>query len=168
MEGSPEGLIVVAEKGEGTWFAPLDSPDALTQIHVSDRSAIQDARLLRSVESGHTNVGQMGELVNSMGVTAEPVCLDSQAKYALLASGHGDVLFRLLSSSKPDYREKIWDQAAGAIVVTEAGGRITDLAGKSLDFSKGRTLADNRGICATNGLLHETAVDALRTLEADA
>ena len=168
VEGSPEGLILVAVKGEGTWSAPLDTPDALTRIHVSGQSAIQDARLLRSVESGHTNVGQMGELVTHMGVIAEPVCLDSQAKYALLASGHGDVLFRLLSLSKPDYREKIWDQAAGAIVVCEAGGRITDLEGKPLDFAQGRTLAKNRGICATNGLLHETAIDALRTLAGDA
>ena len=42
--------------------------------------------------------------------------MDSQAKYAVLAAGEGDVLLRLLSPSRPDYREKIWDQAAGSIV----------------------------------------------------
>ena len=55
--------------------------------------------------------------------------MDSQAKYAVLAAGGGDVNLRLLSPSRPDYREKIWDQAAGSIVVEEAGGRVSDLNG---------------------------------------
>ena len=38
----------------------------------------------------------------------------------------------------PDYREKIWDHAAGAVIVTEAGGRITDGSGAPLDFGRGR------------------------------
>jgi 3'-phosphoadenosine 5'-phosphosulfate (PAPS) 3'-phosphatase len=37
-----------------------------------------------------------------------------------------------------DYREKIWDHAAGAVIVTEAGGRITDGSGAPLDFGRGR------------------------------
>ena len=84
--------------------------------------------------------------------------MDSQAKYAVLAAGDGDVLLRLISPSRPDYREKIWDQAAGSIVIEEAGGRITDLDGKPLDFSHGRTLAKNRGILATNGHLHDAVL----------
>jgi len=35
---------------------------------------------------------------------------------------------------KPDYREKIWDQAAGSLVLEEAGGRISDLDGPALEF----------------------------------
>ncbi len=92
---------------------------------------------------------------------APPIGMDSQAKYAVLAAGEGDVLLRLLSPSRPDYREKIWDQAAGSIVIEEAGGRITDLDGKPLDFSHGRTLAKNRGILATNGHLHDAVLAAL-------
>jgi 3'-phosphoadenosine 5'-phosphosulfate (PAPS) 3'-phosphatase len=92
--------------------------------------------------------------------------MDSQAKYAVLAAGEGDVLLRLLSPSRPDYREKIWDQAAGSIVILEAGGRITDLDGKALDFSHGRTLAHNRGILATNGHLHDAVLAALRSIDA--
>jgi 3'(2'), 5'-bisphosphate nucleotidase len=90
--------------------------------------------------------------------------MDSQAKYAVLAAGEGDVLLRLISPSRPDYREKIWDQAAGSIVVTEAGGRISDLDGRSLDFSHGRTLATNRGIVATNGRLHDQILNGLRAI----
>jgi 3'(2'), 5'-bisphosphate nucleotidase len=92
--------------------------------------------------------------------------MDSQAKYAVLAAGKGDILLRLLSPSKPGYREKIWDQAAGSIVLEEAGGRISDLDGNPLDFSRGRSLAGNRGVLATNGCLHEAALQALRQLGA--
>jgi 3'(2'), 5'-bisphosphate nucleotidase len=101
-----------------------------------------------------------------LGVTAPPVAMDSQAKYAVLATGEGDVLLRLISRSSPDYRERIWDQAAGSIIVEEAGGRITDLDGQPLDFSQGRTLAKNRGIVATNGHLHDALLDGLRSIGA--
>ena len=92
--------------------------------------------------------------------------MDSQAKYAVLAAGEGDVLLRLISNSRPDYRERIWDQAAGSIVIEEAGGRITDLDGKPLDFSHGRKLEKNRGILATNGHLHDAVLSGLRAIGA--
>ena len=94
-----------------------------------------------------------------LGVEAEPVRMDSQAKYAVLAAGHGELYLRLLSPSRLDYREKIWDQAAGSIVIEEAGGKVTDLDGKPLDFTQGRTLAKNRGICGSNGVLHQAATE---------
>ena len=46
----------------------------------------------------------------------------------VLAAGCGELLFRLLSPTKLDYRERIWDQAAGSIVVEEAGGRHAPFA----------------------------------------
>jgi 3'(2'), 5'-bisphosphate nucleotidase len=92
--------------------------------------------------------------------------MDSQAKYAVLASGQGEIYLRMLSASQPDYQERIWDQAAGSLIIQEAGGRVTDLDGKDLDFSQGRTLANNRGICATNGVLHERTLDAIHAISA--
>ncbi len=161
------GSLVVAVRGGGTWYAPLaaEAP-AFTRLRVSDRRDPAQARLLRSWEAGHTNVGQVGALAESLGTQADPVPMDSQAKYALLAAGAGEVLVRLLSPKKPDYREKIWDQAAGSLVVEEAGGRVTDLDGKPLDFTAGRTLARNRGVLATNGHLHDAVLAALRAIGA--
>jgi 3'(2'), 5'-bisphosphate nucleotidase len=92
--------------------------------------------------------------------------MDSQAKYAVLAAGVGDVNLRLISPKMPAYRERIWDQAAGSIVVEEAGGRVTDLDGKPLDFAQGRTLATNRGVLATNGQLHDALLDGLKEIHA--
>jgi 3'(2'), 5'-bisphosphate nucleotidase len=159
------GLIVAAMRGEGAWQQPLEG-GKWRQLMVSERSNAATARILRSVEKSHTNVDEIGQLAAKLGVTASPVGMDSQAKYAVLAAGDGDILLRLISRSRPDYRERIWDQAAGSIVVDEAGGRITDLDGKPLDFSHGRTLAKNRGILATNGYLHDAVLDGLRAIGA--
>ena len=155
------GTLVVAARDQGCWKVSLNDSQNLQRLQVSERDDPDQARVLRSFESGHTNVGRMDELMTALGVKADPVRMDSQAKYALLAQGKGDLLFRLLSPRLPDYRERIWDQAAGSLVVEEAGGMITDLEGKPLDFSAGKLLVDNRGVLASNGRLHEAALEVL-------
>jgi 3'(2'), 5'-bisphosphate nucleotidase len=163
--GGP-GSIVIAQAGQGAWFTALEGEVKLERLHVSDCQQASTARLLRSVEAGHTDVSKIDLFAQAMGIAAPLLPMDSQAKYAVLASGNGELVMRLLTPAKPDYREKIWDQAAGALIVAEAGGRISDLDGKALDFTRGRTLADNRGILATNGKLHAAALEALRRVGA--
>lgn len=160
------GTIVAALRSGGSWSQPLDESAPWRRLAVSARRDSREARILRSVEKAHTNVDEISQLATNLGTTEPPVGMDSQAKYAALAAGNGDVMLRLLSPARPDYREKIWDQAAGSIVIEEAGGRITDIDGKSLDFSHGRTLAQNRGVLATNGHLHEAVLAALQQLGA--
>jgi 3'(2'), 5'-bisphosphate nucleotidase len=158
---SSEGSIFVAVRGQGSWACSLGSEEFFP-IRVSRCNEPSEAVVLRSFESSHTNVEQMSELLRFLDVKGEPIRMDSLAKYALLALGKGDLLFRLISSGASGYREKIWDQAAGSLVVEEAGGRITDLDGRRLDFSTGRILEKNRGILASNGSLHEMALAAVR------
>lgn len=156
------GTLIVAARGEGSWALPLEGDATPVRLHVSGLESPASARLFRSYEAGHTNVSQVDQVAEDLGVRAEPVRMDSQAKYAMLASGQGEVLMRLLSPAKPNYREKIWDQAAGAVIVEEAGGQITDLWGNPLDFSAGKTLARNRGVLATNGVLHERFLKSVK------
>jgi 3'(2'), 5'-bisphosphate nucleotidase len=40
--------------------------------------------------------------------------------------------------------ENIWDHAAGVVIVKEAGGEVTDLEGKPLDWSHGKKLSHNK------------------------
>jgi 3'(2'), 5'-bisphosphate nucleotidase len=163
--GGP-GSLVVSARGQGTWVTSIEGKTAYKRMQASPQDAPAQTRLLRSFESGHTNVNQIDLVAEALGVQAAPVRMDSQAKYSVLAAGHGDLYLRLLSSSRPNYREKIWDQAAGALVIEEAGGQVSDLDGKQLDFTAGRTLANNRGICASNGKLHSAALASLREMQA--
>ncbi|HMB14833.1 MAG TPA: inositol monophosphatase family protein, partial [Pelovirga sp.] len=68
---------------------------------------------------------------------------------------------RLPPQRTPAHREKIWDHAAGVLIVEEAGGRVTDLNGLPLDFSVGVELAANRGIVAGVTSVHKQAIRAL-------
>lgn len=163
--GVPGGCEVVAVRGEGAWRVD-DGGAPIERLEVSSLRDASQARVLRSFEAAHTDVGMIDRLTQTLGIAEPPVRMDSQAKYVLLAAGKGDLLFRLLSPQRPDYREKIWDQAAGSILVEEAGGRVTDLRGERLDFSCGRELTANRGVLASNGHLHEAALHALREVGA--
>lgn len=164
-----QGSLLVASRGEGSWLTVLERSPAeqsFTRIFVSTQADPAQARVLRSFESGHTNVSQIDRFQEVMGTRLDPVRMDSQAKYALLAAGEGEIYLRLLSAGQKDYREKVWDQAAGSLLVEEAGGIVTDLDGTALDFSRGRRLTGNRGLCATNGVLHQKTLQALKELDA--
>lgn len=160
QENGPGGLVV-AVRGRGAWWRPLQGERPLERLRVSQCSRPDRARILRSYEAAHTNSDKISRLAQALGSRANPIRMDSQAKYAVLASGRGDLLLRLLRPDQPNYRERIWDQAAGSLVTLESGGRITDLDGKELDFQAGRTLANNRGIVASNGSLHTACLEAL-------
>ncbi len=43
-----------------------------------------------------------------------------------------------------------------------AGGVVTDVDGRPLDFTRGRTLERNRGVVATGGAIHEQVLDAVK------
>jgi len=97
-----------------------------------------------------------------LGITAAPVRMDSQCKYASIARGDASIYLRL--PTKKGYEEKIWDHASGWLLVHEAGGKVTDVNGKELDFSIGRTLKANSGVIATNGPIHTAVVSAVTTV----
>lgn len=160
-DGGGQGVLIAAVHGGGAVTMPLNS--ATTEgspIRVSEITDTTKARFCESVESGHSDQGGAAKIAELLGITAEPVRMDSQAKYAGVARGDASIYLRLPTSA--EYREKIWDHAAGAIVVEEAGGTVTDAFGQPLDFTHGRKLERNRGIIATNGKIHDKVVEAVR------
>ena len=144
------GVLVAAVRGEGARQSPLGDwmPAAVDASAWAQGDRI---RLAGSVESGHSDTAAIARSLASLG-PVESVPVDSQAKYALVARGDADAYVR--SSPDPSYAEWAWDHAAGALVAEEAGCRVTDLAGRGLDFGQGRRLSSNRGVaCAVPALL---------------
>ncbi|MGB3138248.1 MAG: inositol monophosphatase family protein, partial [Nodosilinea sp.] len=119
-------------------------------------------RLVESVESGHGNLSQQAVVAEAVGITIPSLQMDSQAKYAAVAAGQAALYLRLPSPKTPDYREKIWDHAAGVLVVEEAGGRVTDMRGQPLDFASAARFPNNPGVVASNGAIHGAVLEALR------
>ncbi len=141
----------------------LNEQDQGRPIQVCDRLPVSESRLCESVESGHSAHDRSAMLVQLLGLSKEPLRMDSQAKYAAVAHGAAALYLRL--PVKKGYQEKIWDHAAGVAVIEAAGGRVSDLEGKALDFSLGNTLAANRGVVASNGALHHAALAAWKQTE---
>ncbi len=152
------GCILAASKGGGAKLFTLGEETA-SAIQTRKQSEAGGAIVCESVESGHSDHSASSQVTQLLGITADPVRIDSQCKYAVVARGDADIYLRL--PTRPGYEERIWDHAAGAIVVTEAGGRVTDVRGAALDFSKGSTLCDNTGVIATSGSIHDDVVAAV-------
>ncbi len=154
-----KGLLFTAVRGEG---ATLRTLDAVTETPISV-TAIDDpaaASFCESVEKAHSSQSDSAKVAELLGITAPPFRIDSQCKYGAVARGDASVYLRL--PTRADYEEKIWDHAAGSMVVAEAGGRVTDVNGDELDFSLGRTLKNNKGVVVTNGRLHDRVIDAVK------
>lgn len=155
--GGDEGGVAVAARGRGSWWMPLGS-DVITPLRVSNVSDPSRARIAHSVEESHSDTSRLNDLRTALGVQAPPVLMDSQAKHVMVAAGEADLLLRF---PRAGYREAIWDQAAGTLLIQEAGGRVTDLAGRPFDFSTGRRMTANDGVLASNGRVHEAVLEAL-------
>ena len=156
------GELLVAIKGQGAQRLALWDSNTIhgEKISVSPITDTAAACFCESVESGHSDHSQAKQIAQRLKITHESVRLDSQAKYATLAKGDAQIYLRL--PTRETYREKIWDHAAGKIVVEEAGGTVSDISGKPLDFTQGRQLENNRGIIATCGPIHDQVVTAVQ------
>ncbi|MCA9751587.1 MAG: 3'(2'),5'-bisphosphate nucleotidase [Gemmatimonadetes bacterium] len=147
------GVLFTAIRGEGAQLESLRGGDARS-IRVVPSHDVANLRMVESVESGHGDHSLQGRVAANVGVTRESVRMDSQAKYGAVARGQAALYLRLPSPKTPDYRENIWDHAAGALVVEEAGGKVTDVRGRPLDFANGSKMHGNRGVVVSNGTLH--------------
>ena len=161
VEGAQPGVLYVAVRGEGATMVPLAGGEPRS-IHVVSAEDTANFRFVESVEASHGDQSRQNAVAKAVGITADSVRVDSQAKYGIVASGQAALYLRLPSPKSPDYREKIWDHAAGAIVVEEAGGRVTDMYGKPLNFADGTKMVNNRGVVVSNGAIHDTVLAALQ------
>jgi len=153
------GVLFVAERSAGTVMCRTGERDE-TPVRVAEEDDPANAVFCESFEPSHSAQDVSARVMALLNVNADPLRMDSQCKYGVVAHGAAAVYLRL--PTRADYVEKIWDHAAGSLIVTEAGGRVTDVQGDPLDFSQGRYLYCKDGIIATNGRLHNRVLDAVR------
>jgi 3'(2'), 5'-bisphosphate nucleotidase len=157
-----KGVLFSAISGQGAISRALTG-GALEKSKPISMKPVQDitqATFCESVEAGHSSHDDQSQIAKKLGIAKASVRMDSQAKYGSIARGAGDIYLRL--PVRADYQEKIWDHAAGDLIVREAGGQVTDVQGKRLDFSKGRTLADNKGVVAAPAAIHSTVLEVVK------
>ena len=162
-EADADGLLYLGAAGQGAWQLPASEPEG-TPLQVKARGSAPDGGLqvCESVESGHSKQDDTKRIVDDLGGAGDPVRLDSQCKYAVVARGQADAYLRLPTSRA--YVEKIWDHAAGSIIATEAYAVVTDITGSALDFTHGRRLEHNRGIICASAPVHGLIIEAIDRL----
>ena len=134
------GELVWAERGGGAWLNGQ-------RLQVSTTSALEDAALSGS---------NLKTLARSPAWSRWGAIVSSVSRIR----GYGDFLhYHMLAAGMIDAVVEsdvnIWDIAAVATIVEEAGGRFTDLAGRPVSLA-------TTSVLATNGPLHPVVLDALR------
>ncbi|KAK4271458.1 hypothetical protein QN277_020155 [Acacia crassicarpa] len=163
-----KGCVLYARKGSSrAWMQPLVQcnkkfvwPNHARQVSVSSIDDPALATFCEPVEKANSSHSFTEGLAHSVGLRKQPLRVYSMVKYAAIARGDAEVFMKFPRSG---YKEKIWDHAAGVVIIQEAGGVVTDARGRPLDFSKGAYLEGlDRGIVACAGAsLHEKIIDAL-------
>ncbi|KAK1308271.1 PAP-specific phosphatase HAL2-like [Acorus calamus] len=157
-----KGCVIYAEKGTGeAWMQPLihyqgrlEWPNSARVVQVSSVDDPALATFCEPVEKANSRHSFTAGLANSVGLRRQPLRVYSMVKYAAIARGDAEIFMKF---ARAGYREKIWDHAAGVLIIQEAGGMVTDAGGRPLDFSKGIYLEGlDRGIIACSGaILHQ-------------
>jgi len=157
----PRGAIFIAVRGQGTEQRTLTSAQP-TRLHIPT-SSFEALSFLESVEAAHSSHSFNERLAKELKVNQPPIRMDSQAKYCSLVRGVGGAYLRMPTGV--GYREKIWDHAAGSLLVSEAGGVVSDSRGSPLDFGLGTTLGENFGVIAAAKEIHVTILEAIKFLK---
>lgn len=134
--------LFMAERGQGAWLNDK-------RLRVSGRKDVKDALLATGIpfrgREGHDVF--KAELARMMGETAGIRRLGAASlDLAWLAAGRFDGFWERGLSP--------WDVAAGAVIVREAGGQVTDLDG-------GANMLMGETVLASNSALHEPLLKLL-------
>ncbi|MDD5362738.1 MAG: inositol monophosphatase family protein [Ignavibacteria bacterium] len=140
------GEIFFAEKGEGSY---LNSK----KIHVSEESVFEKSLLVTGFPYNTGNnpnkpvevfsaIVNMDIPVRRLGSAALDICWT--------ACGRFDGFW--------EYNLNAWDVAAGYLILTEAGGKVTD-------FKGGKYSVYNKEILATNGKIHSSILNIIQNIK---
>jgi len=146
------GVLYRAIRGGGTW---IERPDfEPEQGHVSDHREISTMRLAAS--RSHPSP-RMGQVLQAFGIRDKVLRGSVGIKVGLIVEQQCDLYVHLSP------RTKQWDTCAPEVILTEAGGRITDLFGRPLRYNHA-DVQNRNGVVASNGVSHSQIVAALQPL----
>ncbi|HAC62144.1 MAG TPA: 3'(2'),5'-bisphosphate nucleotidase [Cyanothece sp. UBA12306] len=164
ISGEHTGVIFVGVRGEGAREISL-SEGKSRPIRVNSGNNTRQLRRIESVESSHSDRSVQDTLDQVLNWSKSPKQMDSQGKYGAVARGEADLYLRIPLAEFSTKKENIWDHAPGVIIVEEAGGKVSDLEGKPLNFSLGSKLIENRGILVSNTVIHQQVLEIIVQIE---
>lgn len=147
----PDVLCWAAE-GAGAWIErPGLAPERGAVSHE------RDVRRMRLAASRSHRSPRMDRVLRAFGIREEVRRGSVGVKIGLIIEQQCDLYVHLSP------RTKQWDTCAPEIILTEAGGRLTDLFGQPLHYNH-PDVQNRNGIVATNGAAHELVIELLAPL----
>jgi len=146
------GVLYRAVRGKGTWIErPQFEPE---RAHVSDKTDLATMRLAAS--RSHRSP-RMNKVIERFGFREEVQRGSVGIKVGLLIEQQCDLYIHLSG------RTKQWDTCAPEVILTEAGGRITDLFGYPLNYNV-PDVQNRNGLVSSNGAAHGQIIATLAPL----
>jgi 3'(2'), 5'-bisphosphate nucleotidase len=141
-----------AVKGGGAFGVPGGSEPI--KLQTSDK---RDLGKITMAVSRHHRSPRMSKIIEQFGSPRVVSRGSVGLKVGLITEQICDVYV------SPGARTKLWDTCAPQIILEEAGGRFTDLFGMELRYDQA-DLQNRNGLLATNGAVHDAAVERLKPL----
>jgi 3'(2'), 5'-bisphosphate nucleotidase len=143
------GRVTYARFGHGCW---VQNGDALpTACHVTRTTTLSDAVLVQS----HAKKGETPWPVAALKPRQVVETYSAGVKLAMVARGEVDMYVNTYTNFSD------WDICAGDVLVTEAGGQVSEIAGTPVRYGTPGN-SQRGGLLATNGRLHAAAVAQLK------
>lgn len=134
--------VFIAQKGKGAFRYKGD----WNSITVTKTAALSECRM---IGSKHHLTEKEISFVKRLGVS-DFASVGSSLKVGLISSGKAEAYITATD------KMKVWDTAASHCIITEAGGKMTDVFGNKLVYDG--DICHRYGILATNGAVHEQIV----------
>lgn len=148
-------LLYRAVRDQGAWIESADGD--LRAARVSEHTELEQMRLAAS--RSHRSP-RMDQVVRALGVSREVQRGSVGIKVGLIIEQQCDLYVHLSP------RTKQWDTCAPQIILTEAGGRVSDLFGNPITYN-GAEIQNRNGLVATNGVAHQQVLKTLVPLLAE-
>jgi len=146
------GVLYRAVRGYGTW---IERPKFEPQRAVVSQK--QDLSEMRLAASRTHRSPRMNKVVEHFGFKEEVQRGSVGIKIGLLIEQQCDLYIHLSS------RTKQWDSCAPEVILTEAGGRLTDLFGYPLNYNV-PDVQNRNGLVASNAVSHDQIIETLAPL----
>jgi len=148
-----EGLMYAALRGRGAWVEGVGDSGRTRPLRVARRRGPAGLRTVQS--RSHVTPALVGLLAALQ--PAKTISMGSMGlKICEVAAGRADFYVNVGLGVTKD-----WDSCAPEAILTEAGGRVTDLRGRPLPYNA-RDPRRHLGILASNGACHEAVLAAIR------
>lgn len=141
-------VFYYAEKGKGAY--QQTGSDKPVRMHVSVTRDTTKANML--ISRHHVHKKEL-EIAKNLGITKLQPQGSAGLKAGIVAAGKAE-LFLITGESSGE-----WDSCAADIIISEAGGVMTDMNGDALMYNK-EILKNPKGVMVSNGAIHSLVVQA--------